>query len=71
METCIQKPYKKQLLSDLQKTKIALNDAYTNFEQALDPDLIDCRIFELNALQKRYHFLLKQAQQLHIINDSF
>lgn len=52
------------LLGDIEKTKIALESAYSNFENVSDPDLIDCYIYELNAMQKRYKFLLRQAKEL-------
>lgn len=55
---------KRQLLEDLQKTKCALDCAYSNFENVVDPDLIDCSIYELQAVQMRYRFLLKQAELL-------
>lgn len=55
--------HEEQLLEDIRKTKLALDTAHSNFENALDPDLIDCCIYELNAVQKRYAFLLKQAQK--------
>lgn len=57
---------KEQLLSDLKLTKTALDDAYTNFENVVDPDLVDSYIYEVNAVQKRYHFLLKQLQMLEL-----
>lgn len=31
---------------------------YQNFENATDPELIDSYIYELNAMQMRYKFLL-------------
>ncbi len=65
-ESYVSEISKEQLLSDLQLAKIALNDAYTNFEHVSDPDLVDCCIYELNAVQKRYHFLLKQAQLMDL-----
>lgn len=52
------------LLVDIEKTKIALDSAYSNFESVSDPDLIDCYIYELNAMQKRYKFLLRQVKEL-------
>ena len=55
-----------QLLEDIRKTKLALDTAHSNFDNALDPDLIDCCIYELNAVQKRYAFLLKQAEQTNL-----
>ncbi len=52
------------LISDIEKTKIAIESAYSNFENVSDPDLIDCYIYELKAMQKRYKFLLKQVKEL-------
>lgn len=59
---------REQLLSDLKMTKTELEDAYTNFENAVDPDLVDSCIYQVNAVQKRYHFLLKQMQLLELQN---
>jgi hypothetical protein len=36
--------------------------AYSNFQNVVDPDLIDSCIYEMNAVQNRYKFLLKQAK---------
>lgn len=52
------------LIIEINKTKLALYSAYSNFENAIDPDLIDCYIYEVNAVQKRYKFLLKQAKEM-------
>lgn len=49
---------------EISKAKLALESAYSNFENVVDPDLIDCYIYEVNAVQKRYKYLLKQAKQL-------
>lgn len=64
----VQEVSREQLLSDLRLTKTALDDAYINFENAVDPDLVDSYIYEVNAVQKRYHFLLKQVQLLDMQN---
>lgn len=55
---------RQQLLEDIEKTKYALDCAYSNFENVVDPDLIDCSIYELKAVQMRYRFLLRQAELL-------
>lgn len=52
------------LLNEINKTKLALESANSNFENVTDPDLIDCYIFEVNAVQKRYKFLLRQAKEM-------
>lgn len=58
-------PTKQEILKhEIDKTKIALEIAYSNFENVVDPDLIDSYIYEVNAVQKRYKFLLKQIKAL-------
>lgn len=55
----------KELLKyQLQRTTIALETAYSNFENAIEPDLIDCYIYEVNAIQQRYKFLLQKLKEL-------
>jgi hypothetical protein len=56
-------PQNDVLLNEIKKTKLALESAYSNFENVIDPDLIDCYIYEVNAFQKRYKFLLKQMKE--------
>ncbi len=56
------------LIKEIQRTKMALETAYSNFENCLDPDLIDSYIYEVNAVQKRYKFLLKQVKTLETEN---
>lgn len=50
------------LMAELAKTKLALDTAYSNFENVIDPDLIDCSIYEVNAIQQRYKYLLRQLK---------
>ncbi|WP_330572115.1 YaaL family protein [Petralouisia muris] len=51
------------LLDDLEKAQYDLALAYNRFENAMDPDLIDCCIYQVKALQMRYKFLLTKAKQ--------
>ena len=46
------------LLDNLMQTMNSLHLAYENFENATDPELIDSYIYEVNAIQMRYKFLL-------------
>lgn len=46
------------LMNDLHQTAQDLRDAYRNLENVVEPDLIDCYIYELNSVQMRYKFLL-------------
>lgn len=50
------------LIDDLNETKFALETAYSCFDNVTDPDLIDCYIYEMNSILKRYRYLLSKAQ---------
>lgn len=45
------------LRSEIEKTRQALDSAYAGFDYAVDTDMIDCYIYEINSLQKRYKHL--------------
>ncbi len=49
------------LQDSIQKTRQALAIAYSGFDNALDEDLIDSYIYEINSLQKRYKHLTELA----------
>lgn len=55
-------PDNSALLAEIARTKLALDTAYSNFENVVDPDLIDCSIYEVNAIQQRYKYLLRQLK---------
>ncbi len=55
---------KSDLHEEIERVKLQMDTAYSNFQSVTDPDLIDCYIFECNAACKRYHFLLKQVKML-------
>ena len=48
---------------ELEQSRFALEIAYSNFDNVTDPDLIDCYIYELNAAQLRYQFLLQRLKK--------
>ena len=51
------------LLQEIALTKRALSAAYSNFDNATDPDLIDSYIYQVNSEQKRYKYLLQKAKE--------
>ena len=55
---------RQQLMEDLARTKSALDRAYSNFENVVDPDLVDSSIYELQDVKLRYRFILRQASLL-------
>lgn len=56
----------RNLLDEIQLAQNAMDSAYSNFEQATEPDLIDCYIYMINATSKRYKFLIERAKSLNI-----
>ncbi len=52
-----------ELLDEIERVKMQMENAHYNFQNAMDPDLIDCYIFESNAAWQRYRFLLKEAKK--------
>ena len=60
----------KMLQDEIERVKLEMETAYSNFEQVLDPDLIDCYIYEVNSALKRYRFLLQQAERMQLYEES-
>ena len=50
-------------IDDLNRTKNDLDFAYANFQNVVEPDLIDAYIYEVNAMQLKYKFLLRRLKQ--------
>ena len=57
------KTQRELILEDLEKTKCDLDAAYRGFDYVTEPDLIDCYIYDINAILKRYKYLLELASQ--------
>ena len=55
---------KQKLWDDIERTLWALETAQNHFEQATEPSLIDCYIYEWNAAQLRYQFLLRKFKNM-------
>ena len=51
-----------ELKKQIEASKIAMYSAQNRFEHVVDPTLIDCYIYELNAAQLRYQFLLRSLK---------
>ena len=58
----------KVLMNDIERTNADLQNAYTNFENVVDPDLIDYYIYQVKAAQMRYKYLLDCVKK---IEDSY
>lgn len=53
-----------ELREEITRTKNTIDAARNHFEQVVDPTMIDCYIYELNAAQLRYQFLLRRFKLL-------
>ena len=53
-----------QLMQSLAHTRVLINQAYSSFNTACDPELVESYVFEINALQSRYSYLLRRIKEL-------
>ena len=60
-------PETKKLRGEIERSKRAIITAQNHFEQVVDPTLIDCYIYEMNALYKKYEYFLKMAKEIGLI----
>ena len=61
---------RQKLIEELEKVKRDMNRTYTNLENVVDEEIIDCLIYELNATQIRYKVILNQVRELQSIQDN-
>ena len=55
---------RQELLRALSHTRALIQQAYRGFNSAEDGDLIESYVFEINALQSRYNYLLRRVKEL-------
>lgn len=55
---------RRDLLEGMRQTKLSINQAYAGFNFTEDPDLIESYVYEINALQARYSYLLRRVREL-------
>lgn len=58
------------LRDSIEKTRKALDIAYAGFDNAVEFDLIDSYIYEINSLQKRYKHLTDLASLEEPVADT-
>ena len=56
----------KYLIYELTQSKNALDAAYSCFENATEPDIIDSCIYQVNSAQIRYKFLVEKAKAANL-----
>ena len=55
---------RQELKSSLSHTRALINQAYGGFNSTCDSDLIESYVYEINALQARYNYLLRRFKDL-------
>ena len=55
---------RQELLTSLAHTRALIQQAYGGFNTTSDSDLIESYVFEINALQARYNYLIRQVKAL-------
>ena len=55
---------RRQLMEGMRDTRAQLNHAYAQFNFYSDPDLVDACVYEINALQSRYSYFVRQVKLL-------
>ena len=59
-----QESEKRALKEGLAQTRTLISQAYAGFNSTHDPDLIESYVFEINAPQARYSYLLRRVKEL-------
>ncbi len=60
---------RRQLMEGMKQTRDQLNYAYAQFNTYSDPDLVDACVYEINALQSRYSYYVRQVKQLEAAQE--
>ncbi len=55
---------RQELMDFMAQTRVEINQAYAGFNMQTDPDLIDSHVYEINALQSRYSYLVRRLREL-------
>lgn len=58
------------LMEGMVQTRSQLSCAYAQFNSYSDPDLVDACVYEINALQSRYSYYVRQVKRLDAARES-
>ena len=55
--------YQREMFEELTNLRDALDDAYMRFNAVTEPELVDACVYEINAAQSRYNYMLRKARE--------
>lgn len=55
---------RRELLESMADTRRLLTQAYQGFNAHSDPDLVESYVYEINALESRYSYLVRRMKDL-------
>ena len=58
----------RELIEALDSAREDMRTARLQFNYALDPELVEASVYEINSAKARYNFLLKQAREQGVVN---
>lgn len=56
-------PQRRELMGDLNDARASLLAAYTSFDHAVEPELIEASIYEINAQRARCSYLIRRLKE--------
>jgi hypothetical protein len=59
------------IIAAIEEIKQQLEDSKSRFDAATDDALIECYIYEMTALHKKYEYYLKIAKEMGLVKDMF
>lgn len=62
-----QTPQQKELLAVLRQTKCELDNARHFFDRECSEELVSATVYEINALQEKYSYLIVQAKKNDVV----
>lgn len=58
------------LLKEIDDVRMRLESVHSRFDYVIEEDLVDSCIYEIESLESRYQFLLRQAKQKNLICEN-
>ena len=53
----------RDLFSELSDLRMAVEDAYMRFNVTTEPELVDACVYEINAAQSRYNYMIRMIRE--------